>query len=153
VGISEDDSALGIGLNAEISTDVVTGNGIVGAFEILASGFGFENDENATFLSEDGLRAGTAKVKLIKEGVTDGSFNGRSSFLSDNKYLFDGDYYQEFSYDIKTSIPRETYLDNFNSTMHLAGTKMFSTYVLTSVNDVALDISLPESANLVANVA
>lgn len=153
VGITEDDSALGIGLNAVISDAVVTGNGIVGELEIIASGYGFENNEGATFVSKDGLRAGTAKVKLIKQGITDGTFNNRSSYLSDNKYLFDGDYYQEFSYDIKTSIPRESYLENFNSTMHLAGTKMFSTFVHSAVNDVRLDIALPESANLEANVA
>ena len=35
--------------------------------------------------------------------------------------------------------------------MHMSGTKMFSTYVLVSENDVALNVSLPEGANLIAN--
>lgn len=153
IGIQEDDSVLGVGLNAIVSTNVVPGNGIIGGLDILASGFGFKNFENATFLSEDGLRAGTAKVNLIKQGVTDGSHSDESSFLSSSKYLFDGDYYQEFSYDIKTSIPRESYYDNYNATMHMTGTKMFSTYVLVSDNDVKIDATMPEGANLIANTA
>lgn len=151
VGIEEDDSALGIGLNAIVSSNVVTGNGVVGGLDILSSGFGFKNFENATFTSEDGLRIGTAKVNLIKQGVTEGSYSDESSFLSSSKYLFDGDYYQEYSYDIKTSIPRDSYYDNYNATMHMSGTKMFSTYVHVSENDVALNVTLPEGANLIAN--
>lgn len=154
VGLQEDDTKDVIGMNADVNANVVTANGVVNTLEILASGYGFENDENATFLSEDGMRAGTAKVKLIKQGVTDGTFMDASSFLSDNKYLFDGDYFQEYSYDIKTSIPRDAYEDNFNETMHVAGTKMFSTFVHTALNDMRLSISLPEStANLIANTA
>jgi hypothetical protein len=151
VGIDEDDSALGIGLNAIVRDSVVAGNGVVSGLDILSSGFGFKNFENATFTSEDGMRIGTAKVNLIKQGVTDGSYSDESSFLSSSKYLFDGYYYQEYSYDIKTSIPRESYYDNYNATMHMSGTKMFSTYVHVSENDVALSISLPEGANLIAN--
>ena len=151
VGIDEDDSVLGIGLNAIVSDEVVTGNGVVAGLDILSSGFGFKNFENATFTSEDGLRIGTAKVNLIKQGVTEGSYSDEASFLSSSKYLFDGYYYQEYSYDIKTSIPRESYFDNYNATMHMSGTKMFSTYVHISENDVSLSVSLPEGANLIAN--
>lgn len=152
IGVSEDDSALGIGLNAVVTANVITGNGVVKNIDILASGFAFENNENATFVSKDGLRSGTAKVKLLNQGTTSGTFMNEQSFLSDSKYLQDGDYYQEYSYDIKTSVPRESYVDNFESTMHLAGTKMFSTYVHVAENDVMMDISLPESANLIANI-
>lgn len=153
VGVGEDDSMPGIGLNAVVSTNVVVGNGVVGGLDILASGFGFKDAENATFVSEDGMRAGTAKVNLIKQGVTDGSYSDESSFLSSSKYLFDGDYYQEFSYDIKTSIPRSSYYGNYMTTMHMVGTKMFSTYVHSSENRLSLSASMPEGANLIANTA
>lgn len=151
IGIREDDSALGIGLNAIVSSNVIAGNGIVGGLDILASGFGFKDLENATFISEDGLRAGTAKVNLINQGFTEGNHADEASFLSSSKYLFDGDYYQEYSYDIKTSIPRESYYDNYTATMHMSGMKMFSTYVHVADNDIAIDVSLPEGANLIAN--
>lgn len=151
VGIQEDDSALGIGLNAVITANVVTGNGVVGGLEILASGFGFKDKEEATFYSEDGMRIGTAKINLIKQGVTDGSHQDEASFLSSGKYLFDGDYYQEFSYDVKTSIPRALYEDNYNRSMHMIGTKMFSTYVHVSNNNIGINASMPEGANLIAN--
>lgn len=153
VGINEDDSALGIGLNAVITANVVTGNGVVSALEVLASGFGFADKEGATFLSEDGLRAGTVKVNLIKQGVTDGSHQDEASFLSSSKYLFDGEYYQEFSYDIKTSIPRAQYESNYNRSMHVLGTKMFSTFVHVANNEIGINASIPEGANLIANTA
>lgn len=151
IGIQEDETDRGIGLNAVVTSNVVIGNGIVGGLDILSSGFGFENNENATFISEDGMRVGTAKVRLINQGVTDGTFEDESSFLSSSKYLFDGDYYQEYSYDIKTSIPRTSYLDNYTTTMHLSGTKMFSTYVHSSENSLNVTVTVPEGANLIAN--
>jgi hypothetical protein len=131
----------------------VTGNGVVGKLEIMSSGFGFRDKEEATFLSQDGMRAGTAKVNLIRQGMTFGAHEDEASFLSSSKYLFDGEYYQEFSYDIKTSIPREAYEENYNRSMHMLGTKMFSTYVKVANNDVRLNASLPEGANLIANIA
>lgn len=153
VGVNEDESALGIGLNAVVTANVVTGNGVVGKLEIMSSGFGFRDKEEATFLSQDGMRAGTAKVNLIRQGMTFGAHEDEASFLSSSKYLFDGEYYQEFSYDIKTSIPREAYEENYNRSMHMLGTKMFSTYVKVANNDVRLNASLPEGANLIANIA
>ena len=152
-GVAEDDSANVTGLNAIVTANVVTANGIVGSLEILSSGFSFKNDEGTVFTSEDGSRSGTAKAKLIKEGVTDGVFMDEASFASSGKYLFDGNYYQEYSYDILSPIPRETYQDNYLTTMHLAGTKMFSTFVHTSQNDLKIDVSLPElTANVIADI-
>lgn len=151
IGVDEDDSRPGIGLNAVVTSNVVIGNGVVGKIDILASGFGFRNLENADFISEDGLRAGTAKINLIKQGVTDGIHSDEASFLSSSKYLFDGDYYQEYSYDIKAPVPRKSYYENYNATMHMSGTKMFSTYVYSAVNDLSINISLPEGANLIAD--
>lgn len=153
VGVDEDDSQLASGLNAIVSSNVIIGRGAVKTLEVQSSGYGFENNENAIFLSQDGLRAGTAKVSIRQQGTTSGVYGDESSFLSDGKYLHDGDYYQEFSYDIKTSLPRESYEDNYDSTMHLVGTKMFSTFVYSSESSLRLDIDLPESANLIANTA
>lgn len=154
VGITDDDTSRPTGLNAEVTANVVTADGTVATFEILASGFGFQQDQGVTFVSLDGERAGSAKAKLVNQGVTDGVFMDEASFVSSSKYLFDGDYYQEYSYDIQTSIAKEVFEDNYDSTMHLAGTKMFSTFVHVSQSDLTLDIELPEStANLIANTA
>ena len=152
--ITEDESSLPMSLNANVTANVVTADGVITNLEILASGFGFNDEEGVIFLSEDGMRAGTAKANLEHQGITGGSFADSSSFLSDAKYLFDGDYYQEYSYDVKSPIPREQYIKNFEATMHLAGSKMFSTFMHTSRNDVRIDVDLPElTANLIANTA
>lgn len=141
---SQDNESLTIGGNALVTANVRTTNGAVAALEVLDSGLNFRSDDEATFTSDDGMRIGTAKVRLVKHGTADGVFGDDNSFLSDAKYLFDGNYYQEFSYDIRTPVPKETFEENYKQTMHLAGTKMFSTFVYEARNDVAINISLPE---------
>lgn len=140
-------SSLPIGLNAVVSSNVVTANGIVTKLEVIDSGYNYKQDETVDFISSDGLRAGTAKVNLITHGTSQGQFIDESSFLSDSKYLFDGYYYQEYSYDIKSSISKQRFEGIYNQTMHLAGTQMFSTFVHTSVNETKIDAFLPEGAN------
>lgn len=135
---------LPVGENSIITANVQTTDGIVTGLEVIDSGVSYKDDETITFLSADKLRAGTAKVNLIHEGRAAGLFLNKQSYLSEDKYLFDGDYYQEYSYDIRSPIFRNKFEDNYKQTMHLAGTKMFSTFVHVSNNPTELDVSLPE---------
>ena len=139
--------SLPVGLDAVVSANVEVSNGIVTKLDLLASGFSYIQDETVTFTSSDDLRVGTAKVNLIKHGTTDGTFMNEGSFLSDGKYLFDGYYYQEYSYDIQTPVPKSKFEEVYKSTMHLAGTQLFSTYVHSSINDTKITATLPEGAN------
>lgn len=126
------------GLNANISANVVTSNGVINSVVIFDSGFGYIKNEIATFTSEDGSRSGTLTLSLGKQGVSEGFFKSTKSFLSSDKYLFDGDFYQSFSYQVKSSLPFEEYADILKKVLHMVGTKPFGQVVTTSVTNTAV---------------
>jgi hypothetical protein len=136
-----------IGLNANISTESVTSNGSVTELEVINSGFGYKEGETVTFYNaDDSSMIGTATLHLGKQGIGSGYYRTSGGFLSANKYLYDGDYYQEYSYDIKTAIPFEEYSDMFKKVLHVAGTKAFGTYVSVENAANTLTISVTDGA-------
>jgi hypothetical protein len=77
LGISEDSNELyPIGLNANIEANVITSNGQVSSLEVFDSGFGYTNAEIIQFVSQDNLRAGSAKI------VIDGAGQGKGYYRS-----------------------------------------------------------------------
>lgn len=74
----------------------------------------------------------------VKEliNVHPGRYEGTYGFLSSDKYLQDGDFYQEFSYVIKSGQTINRYRDVVNKLVHPAGTKLFGSvlYTLDIVN-------------------
>lgn len=121
------------GLNANIQTSVNVSNNSVAALSVIDSGFGYSNGDVVQFISQDGMRAGAAIVGLGKQGTGSGSYQTESGFLSSNKYLHDGSYYQDFSYEVRSPIPPDGYADMLEKILHVAGTKHFSALVKSSV--------------------
>ena len=123
------------GNNANIFGDVNSGNGQISQLSVMDSGFGYINGEEVQITSqEDQTKTATAKVAIGGVGTSLGFHRDRKSFLSEDKYLFDGDYYQEYSYVVRSSIALAKYSRVFSKTMHLAGMKFFgelvkSTYI------------------------
>jgi hypothetical protein len=140
VFVEEDLAGLSAGENAIISVETQTANGSVNQLEVVDSGFGYLNNEAVTFISSNGLRSGTAQGNLIKQGQSEGYFETGDSFLSSDKRLFDGDYYQEYSYDIRVSKTLDKYSDIFKNTIHVAGTKFFGTLIAQQVNDTKIGV-------------
>lgn len=97
------------------------------------SGFGYINDETATFTSLDGLRSGRVKISLETQGQSEGYYRSRGGFLSQDKYLHDGIYYQEYSYEVRSSVTLNKYTDMLKQVIHVAGTKFFGAYVKKSI--------------------
>jgi hypothetical protein len=122
------------GVNAQILGDVVTANGIVSELQRLDSGFGYLQDEVSTFTKE-GKLSGRAKLNLGQHGVGEGYYKSSKGFLSQDKYIFDGDYYQEYSYQILSKLPFERYSNIFKQVMHTAGTRVFGAVILDSLGD------------------
>jgi hypothetical protein len=56
-------------------------------------------------------------------------------------YIHDGDYYQEYSYEVLTKISVDRYADMFKKVMHVAGTKFFGSAVVVEEANVALTLS------------
>lgn len=123
-----------IGLNAVVSANVQTSSGSVSAIDVYDSGFGYLPGEIAEFVSSDGTRTGTMKINLGKKGMSEGFYKNKKGQLSASKYIYDGEYYQDFSYEIISEIHVDKYADMLKKVLHVAGTKFFSS---TIVSDVA----------------
>lgn len=135
-----DITGLNAGENAIIESSTQSANGSVTDLEVVDSGFGYLNNETVSYVSADGFRSGTAQANLIRQGQSEGFFGTRDSFLSSDKRLFDGDYYQEYSYDIRVSKTLDKYSEIFKNTIHIAGTKFFGTLIAQETNDTKINV-------------
>jgi len=140
VSVSESDNIKPIGLNAIVTANVQIAKGSVKSLNVIDSGFGYIPDEVATFTSSDGSRSGSAKVNLGKRGVSEGFFKNKNGQLSGDKKIFDGEYYQEFSYEIRSPIRVDKYAEMLKNVMHVAGTKMFAATVLTDTANSSINV-------------
>lgn len=125
VAVAPDD-VLPIGLNAQIEANVVTATGSVTSLQIIDSGVGYHNGEIMLYNSADGKRSGEAKAVVEGLGTGSGYYRTSKGFLSsDISKIHDGEYYQEYSYEVLSRIPFDKYQDMFLKVMHTAGTKLF----------------------------
>ena len=145
VGIDYSDTKSG--LNAIVNTDVIIGNGHVTSLDLVDSGFGYANGQVMNFYSKDRSRAGTTKLILEKQGIGEGYFENQKGFLSENSHLFDGRFYQEYSYQIISRLPFDAYADMFKKVLHIAGTEVFGKVLLSDRADVEIT-----SPNTIFNV-
>jgi len=143
--IRPDPDAGYIGLNANVTGNVVTSNGTITSLEISDSGFGYSNSEVMTYTSEDGARSGQAKAVVTGIGTGAGYYKSSKGFVSQDKYLIDSDYYQEYSYEVLSKLPFEKYAEMFKRVMHVGGTKVFGSVVL--IENASPTISIIEDAS------
>jgi hypothetical protein len=141
-------NALPIGINAIVSANVQAGEGAITALEVVDSGFGYNQDDIISGISEDGLRSISLKVNLGKQGISEGYYNSMKSFVSADKYIQDGEYYQEYSYEILSRLPFNKYADVLKKALHVAGTRAFGSVVMASNNQT----TITASSNIVSEV-
>jgi len=136
------DTASGFsGDNANVSANVVTGNGSVKALSVVSSGIGYNNAEIVTFTSVSNTQlTGTARTQLGKQGIGAGYYSSTKGFLSSDKYIQDGNYYQSFSYEINSSRDVSTYFDMVKAVVHTAGTALYGKVIKKSTVSTTLNI-------------
>ena len=139
VSVKDDANTEYLGLNAVVLSNTVTGNGSVTSMEIIDSGFGYVNSEIISFENEFGISTGLAVIK--KQGVGTGYYKEKGGFLSDQKKLYDGYYYQDYSYDVRSSITLDKYSEMLKNVTHIAGTKLFGTLLYRTIANTQLNIS------------
>lgn len=132
VSVETDTSTKPIGMNAFVYGDALTSNGSVMGIQIINSGYGFTDNQLVTYTSQDGSRSGTANGFNSGIGLGPGYYNNKRGFLSDTSKVHDGDYYQEYSYDILSRFPLDKYGDMFKKVMHTAGTRVFGNVLVDS---------------------
>lgn len=121
------------GFNSEVVATAGFANGIVTAVEIVDSGFGYERDE-ILYLNNSNNQytvVGTSVVDL--NGISRGYWKDNRSFTSDNMYLQDSFYYQNYSYEILATRMLSTYENYVKDLIHPAGLKLFGRYAINNV--------------------
>jgi hypothetical protein len=141
VSIAIDTGSDPVGLNASINTKASTANGVISQVQIIDSGFGFSNDSEIEFATSADDRTG--KISNIKGGIGTGTgyYRTAKGFLSDVSKLHDGDYYQEYSYDILSRIPLEKYATMFKKVMHTSGTRFFGSVLIDSLANTIVTVA------------
>jgi hypothetical protein len=114
-----------LGFNSDISSQSITSNGVITSVEVIDSGFGYTENEEIIFAKDNEIATATSRLGTGGKGT--GYYKRNGGFLSDVKKLFDGFYYQEYSYDIMSSIQLNKYEQMLKQILHVAGTQYFGT--------------------------
>jgi hypothetical protein len=152
-----DESTEPMGLNAVVNANVVSDDGSVTAIEVIDSGVGYRHLEVGSFASLDGERVGSASMFLGtrtanteargREGKSLGRYRTQDGFLSDDKKLQDSYYYQDFSYEIRSSVTLDKYEAMLKQLLHVAGTKYFAATVRSSI--ISVDTTVSSNSELI----
>ena len=126
-------AANGVGFVARIEQTGLAGS--VKKIGIISSGINYEADVIATIVSNTGNAQ--AKVIVKRSAVTryPGYFSGNRGKVSSNKFVQDGNYYQEFSYELKSAVSLDTYFDVLKRIVHPAGMRMFGSVLVKQAID------------------
>ena len=129
---------LGGGDDAIVIGSASLGDGYVNQVKIIDSGFGnYGFNEWYTFNSEEfPYKTVTCKVAGSAVGISEGYFDDTKGFLSEDKFLADGHYYQDFSYVIKSRYTIDDYISVLRKLYHPSGNAVFADILLDSETDV-----------------
>lgn len=159
VSVSTDYGSSLIGFNAEIDADTSFATGKILNVNIVDSGFGYFDQERAQLASQTGETQAEGTIQADGIGVTEGFWSTLNSHLNgytldaqgnpteyfnSGKFIQDSDFYQEYSYEVRSKIGVDTYGDLLKEINHVAGSKLFGKFVFeelaSSTNDISLGI-------------
>lgn len=117
------------GYNAVVDAKAGVAEGVVTGIAMYDSGYGYVNDDRALLQSNTNVTAvyGVSVVDLSGRGA--GYWRDNKSFVSDEQYLQDSDFYQNFSYEIIAQRMVDTYERYVKELVHPAGMKLFGRYI------------------------
>jgi len=104
-------------------------SGAIADIEITNFGIGYSTSPS---ISATEIGAGNAVLTARIGAMADspGKYFDENGFLSYNKKIFDGYYYQDYSYVLKNKIQFNEYEQVLKRLIHPAGTKMFGEYII-----------------------
>lgn len=129
------------GLNSAVEANVVIANGSVKTLDVIDSGYAYEQNDIMSFQKEDDINStiGIVRGRNISQGFGSGFYKNTKGFLSQDKYLHDNDFYQEYSYQILSRLSFETYFEMLKKVLHVAGTKAFGGVELEAKKSVKIN--------------
>lgn len=112
--------------------------GQIKKIKMLKSGFRYRTGETVALINQDTMNeVAFAKLNVDGMGQTEGGWVTTTSHLNDNnRFIHDNDYYQEYSYDVSSILDPSVYEDVIKNTVHVAGTKLFSSPLINTLNNV-----------------
>jgi hypothetical protein len=131
----------GVGFSAKVEQTDLSGG--VKKIAILNSGLNYGADVVLQIFSKNTNRR-TARVVAQRSAITKypGYFSGNRGKVSSTKKIPDGNYYQDFSYELKSEVSFSTYFDILKKLIHPSGTRMFgSVLVKKSLQNTAVSAS------------
>ena len=143
ISVERDYGSKKFGENAIVKNRTEFSQGKISAVRIRNSGFGYLNGSIGYLVDDNGKRVAEGILQVDSQGITAGFWGSQSSHINgyrtnpdtnvfeyyDGKQrVQDSDYYQEYSYDIKSTVSVNRYEKVLKDTMHLAGTKMFGNF-------------------------
>lgn len=151
------------GDNATIKSVTDFAEGRVETAAIYNSGYGYIDGADAYLQDTNGQPVIRGQINVDSQGVTSGYWADFSSHLNgftqtlatdgtdvyydSNMKVQDSNFYQEFSYQIKSTLPRENYEKSLKENVHLAGTKLFSDFYFRYKQDSTLGVNLSRIFN------
>lgn len=122
-----------MGNNAIIAGSVQIGTGVVEELRVIDSGVGYQDGEFINMLRvTPPTRTDAIAVRIHNrtQGYHEGFWRDTDGFLSSDRFIADNDYYQEFSYEVQTSLSIQRYADLVRTMWHPSGMKMFGRTVM-----------------------
>jgi hypothetical protein len=127
------------GADAVITANVVIGQGLVNTVRILNSGLGYYTKNESILVynqtQSNTSQISTSTINLGGVGTQEGFWSDTRGFLDSNKYIQDSYYYQEYSYEVKTSKALDKYKKILLDVFHPVGNQLFGRSLLQAVDD------------------
>ena len=123
------------GFDAVVSATAGFAQGIVTSVKIVDSGVGYERDKIVNLKSANNAYSVTGRSVVNFTGLGKGYWKNKKSFISDEMYLQDSDYYQNYSYEIVVNKMKNVYENYVKDLVHPVGMKMFGKFAIKSELD------------------
>jgi hypothetical protein len=146
--IVDDDGSLELGNNAVVTGRVIAANGIATSVEVIDSGYGYIPNGDVTLEREGFDFIITGKSNVTRQGVGEGYWQTTTSHLNSEKKIEDNLYYQEYSYDVISSLSLNRYEDILKKVLHVSGNKMFGSVSKNSKIDSQIRIAQSSVSNV-----
>ena len=148
--LQEDNSSDVLGNNAYVDPQAGVSDGTINTVEVVDSGFFYEDGETVVIESGNNQITAAGIARVQKMGQSQGYWRGDRGTLDSSKRIQDGEYYQEYSYEIRAGLNRQDYESAVKSITHVAGTKMFSRYDKTTLeSNIIRKVAAPGTDSIV----
>jgi len=131
------------GADAIVLAEAGAAAGIAQGVTVVDSGVGYETGERVLLTKPGSSFAVTGVVVSRTQGKEAGRWKSTRGFLDSDKFIQDGKYYQEYSYEVKVGVDFELYKNVVLDLLHTAGTELYGRF---NIEDTNLQVSI-EYAN------